>query len=63
MNRGRYDECCPHCEAELDGQIYDHWVHSADYGTDFEMECSNCKKTIFVYVEAVPEFELCATKE
>lgn len=61
MKRGRFDECCPHCEAkiaDIDTRFCD-----ADYKTDFTFDCPHCEKVIQCDVHSVPEFELRIAEE
>lgn len=54
MNKSRFDERCPHCEAKLDFYSV---FQASDYEIEFDFECSSCGGKIEVYVHSVPEFE------
>ena len=53
--RGRFDDCCPLCEKQLDM----HGIFTShDYQNDFVFECPECGEKIEATVHSVPEFEL-----
>jgi len=56
MKRGRFDECCPHCNKKI--KTLNDVMIGADYASDFKFDCPHCSKEIQCDVHSVPEFEL-----
>lgn len=60
-----YDEvdACPNCGKGIYKDLDRYFRDSADYSTEFDMECPHCGETMQVDVIPIPEFQTCKKQE